>query len=86
MERKGSEKMLNKNEFMAAVARKGITNGELARRLGISKNTLSSKLNGKTYFDTKQIEDICKELEIIEDNEKIKIFLYDPSRNRDERC
>ncbi len=49
----------------------------------MTKNTLSAKINGKSYFDTKQIEDICKELDIYDDGEKIKIFLYQPSHNRD---
>lgn len=77
-------KMLNKNEFNGAVARAGMTNGELAKRIGMSKNTLSSRVNGKSYFDTQEIDLICDILNITTDKEKINIFLFNPSQNRDD--
>lgn len=76
--------MINKNEFRSAVAKVGLTHEELAKRIGMSKNTLSSKLNGKGYFNTEQIDRICEELNIVDDREKINIFLWKPSLNRDE--
>lgn len=77
--------MLNRDEFMGAVAKSGLTNRELARRIGISKNTLSSKVNGKSFFDTEQIDKICNVLGIEDDKIKVKIFLSKKSQNRDER-
>lgn len=74
MKRYGSEFMVNKNEFRSAVAKVGLTHEELAKRIGMSKNTLSSKLNGKGYFNTEQIDKICEELNIVDDREKINIF------------
>lgn len=76
--------MFNKNEFRGAVARVGITEKELANRIGMSKNTLSSRVNGKSNFDTDEIDKICIELHIENDSEKVKIFLAKSSHNRDE--
>lgn len=75
--------MLNRNEFKGAIARAGLTSKELARRIGISQNTLSAKMNGKGSFDLGQVDKICVELKITDDAEKIKIFLSESSQNRD---
>ena len=75
MGRKEVRKMLNKNLLKAAIARAGYTQGKLAKEVGMSENTLSSKMSGTSWFDTKQIDDICKVLNITENEEKAQIFL-----------
>lgn len=67
--------MFNRREFDGAVARAGLKNKELAEKIGISKNTLSSRVNGKSMFNTDEIDKICMELNITSDSDKIKIFL-----------
>ncbi len=67
--------MLNKNLLKAAIARAGYTQGKLAKEVGMSENTLSAKMSGTSWFDTKQIDDICKVLNITESEEKAQIFL-----------
>ena len=48
---------------------------ELAKRLGISKNTMTSRLNGRSFFTLKEVERICKILQIEDPAEKQRIFL-----------
>lgn len=75
--------MLNKNEFNGALARAGMTNKELAGKIGVSKNTISSRITGKSCFNTDEIDKICEVLNITEDSVKAHIFLYQPSQYRD---
>lgn len=83
MRRKEVTKMLNKNMFNSVVARTGMTHKELSQKIGISKNTLSSKVNNKVPFNVNEIDRICQVLGITDDNEKAQIFLFTPSQNRD---
>lgn len=78
--------MLNKNEFLGEMARAGLTQKELALRVGMSKNTLSSRINGKSFFDTEEIDKICDVLKIEDGRQKSKIFLHKSSQNRDEKA
>lgn len=75
--------MLNKNRLMGAIANSGLTQKELAKRIGVSKNTLNARINGKGYLNTNQIDKICEVLNIESDNEKVRIFLNGSSQNRD---
>jgi transcriptional regulator with XRE-family HTH domain len=65
------------------MAEAGYTQRKLAKEMHMSKNTLNAKINGRSYFDTKQIDEICDILKITHDNDKILIFLAAPSQNRD---
>lgn len=76
--------MLNKNMFNSVVARTGMTHKELSQKIGISKNTLSSKVNNKVPFNVNEIDRICQVLGITNDNEKAQIFLFTPSQKRDD--
>lgn len=67
--------MLNRNLLRSKIARKGITQNELAAAIGVNKNTLSSKMNGKKPFNTDEIDKICEFLEIESSPEKAEIFL-----------
>lgn len=72
--------MLNKNLLRAAIARAGYTQEKLADRIGISANTISSRISGKSSFDTDEIDAICLALDINSNNEKANIFLASPSQ------
>lgn len=76
--------MLNKYKLLEKIAEAGYTQRLLAKKMNISKNTLNAKINGKGYFDTKQIDEMCDILQITSDNDKILIFLAHSSQNRDE--
>ena len=76
--------MLNKNSFRAAIAAAGLTQKELSRSLGMSENTMSSKVNGQSSFDIGQIDRICVILGIVDDIEKAQIFLSRSSQKRDD--
>lgn len=78
--------MLNKNELLGEMARAGLTQRELALRIGMSKNTLNSRINGKSFFDTEEIDKICAVLNIEDGRQKSKIFLFKTSQNRDEKA
>lgn len=72
--------MLNKNLLRAAIARAGYTQERLAESIGISSNTLSSRMNGASCFDTDEIDKICAVLRIEKNDEKADIFLAMPSQ------
>ena len=38
----------------------GFTQRSLANSLGIGRNTLNLKINGKVPFNTKEVEEICE--------------------------
>jgi DNA-binding XRE family transcriptional regulator len=67
--------MLNKNKLLARIVEAGMTQKTLALALGISVNTLNSKINGKGCFDTEQVVKICDVLNITDDKVKADIFL-----------
>lgn len=58
-----------------ALIRKGLTQNELANLLGMTKNTLSNKINGHTKIYTTEAKKICEILEIVDPKEKANIFL-----------
>lgn len=67
--------MLNKNLLKGAIARKGLTQRKLAKLIGMSENTLSSRMVGSSMFNTDEIDEICKILDINDNSEKADIFL-----------
>lgn len=74
------EILLNKNLLRSAIARNGYTQEMLAKMLGISANTLSSRMNGDSSFNIDEVDKICKILGIISNSEKIDIFLASESQ------
>lgn len=66
---------MNKALFKMAVERAGYTQSKLAKELGISKNTLSNKVNGHTNVNVTEVSKICDILNIHNDEEKARIFL-----------
>ncbi len=56
--------MFKKNEFRAAMARKGKNASEVAKALNIDPATLSRKISGQSDFYRSEIEKICEILEL----------------------
>lgn len=71
--------MLNKNLLKAAIVKAGTTQEKLAENIGISPNTLSSRMTGASCFDTDEIDKICEVLNIVNNSEKADIFLASSS-------
>lgn len=67
--------MLNKRKLLGVMAENDITQRDLALVLGLTANTVSKKINGMGYFDTEQIDKICKTLHIQDNDTKATIFL-----------
>ena len=75
--------MLNANLLKAAIVRAGLTQQEFAKSIGISQNTLTSKLKGERSFNLDEIDRTCNVLNIVENDEKCAIFLSSSSLKRD---
>ena len=63
------------SKLKGKIAEAGYSQRSLAQELGISKNTLNAKINGKTPFNTVEIERLCEKLGIYDGAEKAAIFL-----------
>lgn len=63
------------NKLKGKIVEAGYTQRTLAVELGMSKNTLNAKVNGKKPFNTIEIERICDKLGIDSGAEKAEIFL-----------
>lgn len=72
--------MLCKNLLKAAIVKAGMTQEKLAENIGISSNTLSSRINGASCFNTDEIDKICDVLRIESNYDKAAIFLASPSQ------
>lgn len=66
---------MRSNLLRAKMAEMGENQRSLAKKIHISENSLSSKLNGRTEFSAKEIVDICNALSITSGKEKADIFL-----------
>lgn len=49
--------------------------GEIAELLGISKNTMSSRMTGRSSFTLEEVEKLCEILKIDDPEVKMDIFL-----------
>lgn len=67
--------MLNKNLLRAAIVKEGFTQGEFAKLIGISNNTLISRLSGQTPFNVDEIDKACEILHLDNCEEICAIFL-----------
>ena len=67
--------MVNVNKLKGAMVRAGFSQITFAAKLGMSKNTLNAKLNGKAKISTDEAKDMCHILGIDTENEKVEIFL-----------
>ena len=66
---------MRKTKLIGILAERGISQRALAEELGISKNTVNAKLNGRTAFDTSEVMKLCAILGITSPEEKCEIFL-----------
>lgn len=72
--------MINKNGLLSKMVKCGHNQKTLAFAVGMSKNTLNSKINGRGVFDTEEIRKICDVLNIKDNREKADIFLAESSQ------
>ena len=66
---------VNKNKLIARMFEAGFTQATLATAVGMSKNSINAKINGKSSFYLDQVERICDALHIIAPDEKADTFL-----------
>lgn len=66
---------MGRNRLKGKIAEAGYTQKSLAKALGMGRNTLNLKVNGKVPFNTQEIEAICQRLGIRDGKDKAAIFL-----------
>ncbi len=66
---------MDHNRIKEKIAEAGFTQRSLANALGMGRNTLNLKINGRIPFNTKEVEEICEKLGIRDSREKVAIFL-----------
>lgn len=71
---------MSNNKLKGKIAEAGFSQRSLAKEIGMSKNSLNSKINGKTPFNTTEIQRICEKLGITDLSEKASIFLSHSSQ------
>ena len=74
--------MLQPNLLRAAIIRAGYTQGEYASLIGISQNSLTSRLNGERQFTIDEV-DKTRSVLGIDNSEICDIFFGDSSLNRE---
>ncbi len=74
---------MNVNKLKAAIVESGYTQVSLAKELGVSKNTINAKINGKSRLFVDEACAICELLNISDDKQKASIFLSGSSQFRD---
>ena len=62
------------------MAEKGITQRKLASLLDCSLNTITRKLNGRSCFNTDEVQKLCVILDINDNDTKANIFLSEVSQ------
>lgn len=66
---------MNVNKLKGAIVSAGYTQRTLANMLGMSKNTVNAKINGKSRITMDEVDKICEILSITDIKEKSDIFL-----------
>lgn len=77
--------MVNTLKLKSFLILNGMTQKSLAKKIGISENTMSSKINNKSDFNSEEINAICEELKIFKDSDRCSIFLFNPSQKWNKR-
>lgn len=54
----------NYSKLLGRIKECGLTQEQLAKAIGKNKSTISAKLNGQFAFTTVEIDDICRVLDI----------------------
>ena len=68
--------MLDAQKLRGKIVEAGMTQGKLAKAIGISQNTLTRKLTGRRDFTIGEIDRICDALNITDTEQKDQIFLH----------
>lgn len=66
---------MNINKLKGRITEKGYTIGRFGEEIGLGKNTITSRLSGRTSFTLSEVDKICDILEISSNKEKCDIFL-----------
>ena len=64
------------SKLCGRIAEKNLTRGEVARLMGISGNTLISRMKNRSYFNSQEIEKLCGILDI--DALEISLYFFTP--------
>lgn len=64
----------NYAKLLGKIKEQGFTQAKLADAIGINRGTLSAKLNGQYSFSVKEIDSICRELDI--SNDEIGAYFF----------
>ena len=72
--------MINSALLADRISVSGLTHFELAKLIGVSKNTFSAIMTGKKSPTIEQVDTICNILNITDNNAKAQIFLSESSR------
>ena len=75
--------MFKPNLLKSAMAKKGLNQRELAKKINWSDKKLSSRMKGHIKFDVDEADLICDVLELNND-ERAAIFLASSSQKREE--
>ncbi len=67
--------MVNVCKLKSVMVLSGLSQIQLAKRLGMSKNTLNAKINGRAKISTDEAKKMCEVLGIENESEKVEIFL-----------
>lgn len=67
--------MINTRKLKSAIVEAGYTQETLSKKMNMSANSLSSKINGRSKFNIDEATQICKLLNINNDSQKVSIFL-----------
>lgn len=76
---------MNRNLLLGKIAEAGFSQSSLAEKVGLSKNTMNAKVNGKSSFSIDEACLICDALGILDSETKTNIFLSKSSPKRDDR-
>lgn len=66
---------INKPMFKMALERAGYTQTKLAKEMGVSKNAINNKVNGRVGITVDEAIQMCKILGVEDNDEKVQIFL-----------
>lgn len=62
------------SKLLGKIKERKLTQEQLAKKIGKNKSTINAKLKGKNAFTTKEIDDICRVLDI--SNEEIGNYFF----------
>ena len=65
---------MNANLLKSEIVKNGLTQGDIAKALGMSKNTFTSRMQGKSDFGLEEANKICEILHI--DDGKLKLAIF----------